>query len=241
MPEENTQGAASARWRGWLRQWEKLSARERNLRTAGAAIALIVVYALLLWPLADKRIGKLLYDQEKMAMREKNSVQKNAAPVAPLPKLGGRSPSAAQAELSELARQLETVRQELQVLNARFVPLDDSLAMNALKSGLTSLAEAGDMEVTAIEHLYSRHEDKERVPTQQLIQEAAAHNPFKRPLMVMKARASFRGLMQFLDGLADLPYVAAPVGCDIAVEVERHPESQAIVRQWLQINIKFAI
>lgn len=241
MSEHGLLDNLGQRWRDGWRHWERLSPKERNLHAAGVAMTLIAAYALLLWPQTSSRISKLAYDQEKMAVREKNSAQNAAKPVAPPPSLGGKSLPAARTELAELESQLKTVRSELQHLNARFVPLDDSLAMNALKSGLTSLAEAGDMEVTAIEHVYLRIEDKDRPPTPQLIQEAAKQNPFKRPLMVMKARASFRGLMQFLDGLVSLPYVAAPVGCEITVEAERHPQTNAVIRQWLQVNIKFAV
>ena len=55
------------------------------------------------------------------------------------------------------------------------------------------------------------------------------------------ARASFRGLMQFLDGLSKLPYVAAPVASSVTVVVERNPQTQAPIRQWLEVRIKFAV
>lgn len=228
-------------WHEWRRTWEKLPAKDRNLRTAAVAFALIGIYAVLLWPQAGKRIGKLEYDLEKMAVREKSAAKTEAKPLVPPPSLGGRNQRDAELELQGLKTQLEEVTLELRGLNARFVPLDDSLAMNALKSGLTSLAEAGDMEVMAIEHVYTRSEDKDKPPTPQMLQEAAKGNPFKRPLIVVHARASFRGLMQFLDGLHQLPYVAAPVGSDIKVEVERNPQTNAPIRQWLDVRIKFAV
>lgn len=228
-------------WREWRQGWEKLPAKDRNLRTASIALLLIGLYAVLVWPQANKRIGKLEYDLEKMAVREKSAAKAEAKPLAPPPSLGGKSQRDAELEFQALKTQLDEVRLELRGLNARFVPLDDSLAMNALKSGLTSLAEAGDMEVMAIEHVYSRSEDKDKPPTPQMLQEAAKGNPFKRPLIVLRARASFRGLMQFLDGLNQLPYVAAPVGSDIRVEVERNPQTNAPIRQWLDVRIKFAV
>lgn len=230
-----------AQWQNWRGQWQKLSPTDRNLRTAAVAGGLVILYAALLWPQAEKRIDKLSYDLEKMAVREKSAAKAEAAPLTPPPNLGGKNPREAEQELRALKSQLDETVLELRQLNARFIPLDDSLAMNALKSGLTSLAEAGDMEVMAIEHVYTRVEDKDRPPTPQLLEEAAKGNPFKRPLIVLRARASFRGLMQFLDGLNQLPYVAAPVGSDIVVEVERHPQTGAPVRQWLDVRIKFAV
>jgi hypothetical protein len=228
-------------WHEWRRSWEKLPAKDRNLRTAAAAFVPIGLYAVLLWPLAGTRIGKLEYDLEKMAVREKSAAKAEAKPQVPPPNLGGKNQRDAELELQAIKTQLDEVSHELRGLNARFVPLDDSLAMNALKSGLTSLAEAGDMEVMAIEHVYARSDDKDKPPTPQMLQEAAKGNPFKRPLIVVHARASFRGLMQFLDGLNQLPYVAAPVGSDISVEVERNPQTNTPIRQWLDVRIKFAV
>lgn len=233
--------ACLARWRDWRRAWEKLPAKDRNLRIAAVGFLMIGLYAVLLWPQTDQRIAKLAYDLEKMAVREKSVAKSEAKPLVPPPNLGGKNQRDAELELSALKIQLDEVTLELRGLNARFVPLDDSLAMNALKSGLTSLAETGDMEVMAIEHVYTRSEDKDKPPTPQMLQDAAKGNPFKRPLLVLHARASFRGLMQFLDGLNQLPYVAAPVGSDIEVEVERHPQTKAPVRQWLDVRIKFAV
>lgn len=228
-------------WLEWRRSWEKLPASDRNLRTAAVGGVLIALYAGLVWLPANERIAKLEYDLQKMTVREKSAAKAEAKPLQPPPSLGGRNLREAESELQGLKAQLDELSLELRSLNARFVPLDDSLAMNALKSGLTSLAEAGDMEVMAIEHVYTRSEDKDKPPTPQMLQEAAKTNPFKRPLLVLHARASFRGLMQFLDGLNQLPYVAAPVGSDIKVEVERHPQTQAPVRQWLDVRIKFAV
>lgn len=230
-------------WRELLARWVALSARDRNI-AIGVAIAICVgIYALLIWPMAGKQIARIEYDLQKQAVRDKASSKATAAaPQAQLMAgLGGKNVSEAKRELDSLKRQLEDKRAELTRLNAGFVPMDDLLAMNVLKAGLTSLAEAGDMEVLALEHVQGRTDDKDRAPTVQAIREAALANPFKRPLVTMRARASYHGLMQFLDGLSALPYVAAPVASDIEVEVERDPKTQAPIRQWLRIQIKFAL
>jgi hypothetical protein len=221
--------------------WQKLPSTEKNTYTAVAAAVCVALYFALLWPSAHTRLSKLEYDLEKQAVRNKAAAKQQATPATLAPSLGGRNPGEARRELDDLKRQLEHITAEVARLNAAFVPIDDSLAMNVLKTGLTSLAEAGDMEVLALEHVYLHSEDKDRSPTPEMVRKAAQANPFKRPLIVMHARASFRGLMQFLDGLARLPYVAAPVSSEISVQVERHPETQAIIRQWLDVQIKFAV
>lgn len=221
--------------------WSRLSAKDKNTYTAVAGAVVAAVYFALLWPLAHQRLTRMEYDLEKQAVREKNAAKQQAAPAAPPPNLGGRNPKEAERELEALHSQLEETRAEVARLHAAFVPLDDTLAMNALKTGLTRLAEAGDMEVLALEHVYLRTEDKDRPPSVELIREAAQGNPFKRPLVVMRARASYRGLMQFLAGLSSLPYVAAPVWSDIAVQVERPAEGRSAGRQWLEVKIRFAV
>lgn len=242
MSEPRLKEQLAARWLAWRLAWGRLPATQRNLYTAAAAGTLVALYAVLIWPLAGQQIDKLRYALEKQAVRDRKTAQGSAQQAVTVPaSLGGKGAEDAKVELRDLKRRLEETTLELADLRRRFVSLDDSLAMNALKSGLTSLAEAGDMEVAAIEHVHLRAEDKDRPPTPALIQEAARNNAFKRPLLELRARASFHGLMQFLDGLGQMPYVAAPVGCDIKVQVERHPQTGAPVRQWLELRIKLAV
>ena len=222
--------------------WLKLPEKEKHIYTAAAAGVVIALYFALIWPLAHTRLSKLEYDMEKLAVREKNAAKATAtAQVVPAPNLGGKNMTDGRKELDELHQQLERIQGEIRSQRNAFLPLDDSLAMNALKSGLTGLAEAGDMEVIGLEHAYLRPEDKDKPPTSQMLQEAGENNPYKRPLLVMRAKASFRGLMQFLDGLSALPYVAAPVTSEISVHIERDPTTNQAIRQWLDVKIKFAI
>lgn len=241
MREDLTRTTLRLRMRQLRATVQRLPDKEKNTYTAVAAALCLALYFGLIWPLGHTRLSKLAYDLEKQAVRDKAAARQPARPSSPPPTLGGKNLVEARRELNELHRQVEDSRNEVARLNASFVPLDDNLAMNALKAGLTSLAEAGDMEVLALEHVYLRNEDKERAPTPQVLQEAAQGNPFKRPLIVMRARASYHGLMQFLDGLSRLPYVAAPVSSDISVQIERHPETRTPVRQWLDVQIKLAV
>ncbi|MDR0578326.1 MAG: hypothetical protein LBI87_12560 [Candidatus Accumulibacter sp.] len=221
--------------------WTARKSGEKNLHVLIAAVLLATFYFAAVFPFSYKEIDRIGYNLEKARAREKASgSRQGAAPRAP-GAFAGKNLGDAEKERDALRRKLEENRAAVAALKNSFVPLDDTLAMNALKTGLTSLAEAGDMEVLGIEHIYARAEDKDRAPTPRLIQEAASGNPFQRPLLVMRARASYRGLMQFLFGLSDLPYVAAPVWSDIGVGVERDPRTRAPIRQWLDVTIRFAI
>lgn len=241
MSESTPLHAAQNTMRSYWKIWQQYPAKEKNTYTAIAVAVCIALYFGLVWPVAYKRLTKLEYDLGKQAIRERATAKNASSPPPPPPSLGGKNLIEARREQEALHQQLEETRADLMRLNARFVPMDDGLAMSVLKSGLTGLAEAGDMDVLALEHVYLRSEDKDRPPTIQMIQEAAQANPFKRPLIVMRAEASYRGLMQLLDGLSSLSYIAAPVSSDISVQVERHPQTKAIIRQWLAIQIKFAV
>lgn len=223
------------------RYWDARSAKQRNALAAGVALVLCLAYGLGIYPRSAHRADKLAYELQKLSVRAKAASKSGEVAFVPPPSLAGVNPAQAEREHKALLRQLEETTQELRALRAQFLPLDDSLAMNALKSGLTSLAEAGDMEVTAIEHVVTREQDKDSAPSAELLRSMANANPFKRPLVRMRARASFRGLMQFLDGLPQLPYIAAPVASSIVVVVERNPKTNAPVRQWLDVRITLAL
>ena len=236
-----TAGALWKAWKAW-KAWVAKKPGEKNLHVAVAALIVAAIYFAVVFPIANKEIDKLAYNLEKAQAREKTVARQQNTPPPPTPSaFGGKSLKDAEKELEDLRQKLVENRTAVNALKNAFLPLDDTLAMNALKTGLTALAESGDMEVIAVEHVYARNDDKERAPTAQMIQEAARSNPFQRPLLVMRARASYRGLMQFLLGLSGLPYVAAPVWSEISVGIERHPQTRAPLRQWLDVTIRFAV
>jgi hypothetical protein len=228
-----------------LARWQAQSPSVRNRIATSACVGLTVFYAGLIWPFTHKRLGELEYQQEKQTVRLKSS-GKAAAPAA-APDLGGFSPMEARREQQKLGESITMLEAEQQRLDQRFVALDDLESLQALKSELTRLAEAGDMEVQVLEHIYLRKEDRDRPPTVELLQEAAAANPYKRPLLRLKARASYRGLMHFLDGLAGLSHIAAPVWSDIEVNSEKAaPDTNPLrggntPKQWLEVEIRLAV
>ncbi|MDR3220531.1 MAG: hypothetical protein LBU46_00775 [Candidatus Accumulibacter sp.] len=229
--------APGALWKAWTAK----KPGEKNLHVLIAAVVLAAFYLAAIFPLSYKELNRIGYNMEKARARERTLGRQSVTPPPAPNAFSGKSLRDAEKERDTLRQKLEETRAAVADLKNTFVPLDDTLAMNALKTGLTALAESGDMEVLGIEHIYARAEDKDRTPTPQLLQDAARGNPFQRPLLVMRARASYRGLMQFLLGLAELPYVAAPVWSEIGVGVERHPQTKAPVRQWLEVTIRFAV
>jgi hypothetical protein len=227
-------------------RWRKLSTRQRWQAVFGLCAFLIVFYALIVYPAGHKKLETLRYREEKLNVRIKNS---GGASTPSQQDRNELSLEQANRELAKAAADLDSLKKEEQRLLERFVALDDLEGLQVLKSALAQLAETGDMEIAAIEHIYKRREDRDVPPTRELLLAAGQENPYKRPLLRFKARASYRGLMRFLDGLGSLPYLAAPVWSDIHVNSEKRPKNTgknldsgaSKPREWLEVEIHLAI
>jgi len=228
-------------------RWRRFSAAERHQIVGAACFLIALFYGLLLWMPGNKQLGELHYKEQKQAARNKSSAKTDAA--LKNFNFDGQDIEATKKELGKARASLATLEAERHRLSARFVPLEDLESLQALKTDLTQLAASGDMEITALEHIYARPEDRDRPPTLDLLKSAAGANPYKRPLLRLKARASYRGLMEFLDGLKGLPRIAAPVWSDIQVNAEQavaerdgalgNPATPP--KQWLEVEIRLAI
>jgi hypothetical protein len=227
-------------------RWRKLSGAQRWQAVLGLCVFLIGFYALIIHPVGKNKLETLRYREEKLNIRIKNSGGGGFTPGKQ--DKNELSMEQANREVAKVEATLNDLKKEQQRLLQRFVALDDLEGLQVLKSALAQLAESGDMEITAIEHIYARKEDRDAPPTQERLLFAGQENPYKRPLLRFKARASYRGLMRFLDGLGDLPYLAAPVWSDIHVNSEKRPKttgnnldtSASKPREWLEVEIHLA-
>ncbi|MDR0528997.1 MAG: type II secretion system protein M [Zoogloeaceae bacterium] len=217
-------------------RWAKFSPAERHQIAGAASFMIALCYALLIWAPGDKRLGELVYKEQKQSIRSRSA--NKAEEELKKNNMAGLNPQAIQLDLARARASLERQEAELERLLARFVPLEDLESLQMLKAELTRLAENGDMEVIALEHIYRRPEERDRPPTLELLKESMTANPYKRPLLRLKARASYWGLIAFLDGLSGLSHVAAPVWSDVSVKSDAAPNS---TRQWLEMEIRLAI
>ncbi|MDR3086379.1 MAG: hypothetical protein LBU45_00255 [Azoarcus sp.] len=229
--------------------WNRFSPAERHQIVGAACFLIALCYGLLIWMPGNKQLGDLTYKEQKQNARARTSDKAGDA-------LKGFSfdsldVAATREELTRARKSLAALETERNRLLGRFVPLEDLETLQSLKSELTRLAERGDMEITALEHIYRRKEDRDRPPTLELLKDASEGNPYKRPLLRLKARASYRGLMAFLDGLSKLSKAAAPVWSDIGVKIEdagKHGSPPggpgntfSSPKQWLEVEIHLAI
>jgi hypothetical protein len=232
---------SAGRWTSQVKAfWKRFSAAEQHQLVGAGCAVIAIFYGLLVWYPGNKTLGELQYQEQKLNARKKAS----GAGGAP-PKLDGINTAATQKDLDRARETLARQEAELKRLNARFTRLDDLESVQMLKSELARLAESGDMEVTALEHIYRSSDDRDRPPSQELLKASAQASPYRRPLLRLRARASYRGLMQFLDGLGALTFIAAPVWSDIQVRMDTRPRdilsSSNAPKQWLEVEIRLAI
>ncbi|MDR2030695.1 MAG: hypothetical protein LBP86_00170 [Azoarcus sp.] len=233
--------------------WNRFSGAERHQLVGATCFVLALFYGLLIWYPSHKHLGELVYKEQKK-QRARQASSRGASADLQKFNFDGLNVQATRQELAKVRMSLATLEAERARLLARFVPLDDLETLQALKSELARLAESGDMEVTALEHIYRTPSDRNRPPTPELLKKAGEGNRYKRPLLSLKARASYRGLMAFLDGLPQLSRVATPVWSNIQVRGSARPRetrshdvlgmssaSGAAPKQWLEVEIRLAI
>jgi hypothetical protein len=219
-------------------RWRRLSTRQRTQAIFGLCAFMIVFYALIIYPSGHKKLETLRYREEKLNIRIKNSGRAFTPGKQEKDELGTEQ---ARREIAKVEATLSGMKTEEKRLLERFVALDDLEGLQVLKSALARLAETGDMEIIAIEHIYAQA-GRDTPPTRELLMAAGQENPYKRPLLRFKARADYRGLMRFLDGLEELPYIAAPVWSDIRIGSGKNAPTRANeAAARLEVEIHLAI
>ncbi|MDR1661051.1 MAG: hypothetical protein LBR95_01275 [Azoarcus sp.] len=226
--------------------WLHFSLTERHQIVGAACFLIVVFYGFLFWYPGQKKLGDLAYREQKQTVRNRTAAK--SAPHLKKFNIDGLDVLTTQRELTAVRNSLAALETDRTRQSARFTPLDDLETLQALKSELTRLAESGDMEMTALEHIYAHSDNRDLPPTAELLKSASEGNPYKRPLLRLKARASYWGLMAFLDGLSTLPRIAAPVWSDISVKIGKLNNSNESIlgiakapKQWLEVEIHLAI
>jgi len=161
-------------------------------------------------------------------------------PRVAVPRWTGRSPAALNMEVAGLKEELEHQKTALARLGPRFASLTDVAPTRELLEEITRLAEASDMELNLLEFKGLKREEKGQAPSVDRLARLAKDSPYKRPLVRLTARASYRGLMEFLDGLAELPYETAPVWLSVEVKTDAAANRRPRL-QWLDVTMDLTL
>ncbi|TCP01515.1 hypothetical protein [Rubrivivax gelatinosus] len=220
-------------------RWQRLGeAERRRVPLIAAALLLAALSALHAFVAHPARL-KARGDLTRLEQRARQASQQ--APVLPPGSLGARSPAALAREAAGLRGELERQRARLAALEPAFAPLDTLEPGRELVAALTALAEGADLNLTRLELQGLKREEQGQPPSAERMRQLAQAAPYQRPTMRFEAQASFRGLMQFLDGLSTLPYTVAPVWLSLEVRAAPAPAGEAPRLPWLEVKMDLTL
>lgn len=234
LPHEPGAEAGRSGWSGRLQaRWLAMPEAER--RRVPLVLGILVLastlaaHALLTMP------ARLKTDQDHARQSQRAAAGKRA-PKQATPRWAGKSAGALRREVQGLKDEVATQQARLADLEPRFASLAQVGPSRDLFEALTGLAASADMELETLEQKGLKREERDQPPSVARLAGLAAASPYQRPLVRLKARASYRGLMQFLDGLSGLPQVVAPVWISIEVATDA-PNGGRPRLQWLNVEM----
>lgn len=224
------------------RFWKNLPRRQQNVLIAVFAALLAGWFFLVETPRIEKKLRALAaqIDIREKGRRASQPAQKPAAPAG--------DPVLLARERRELEARVPALAERVKKKEARLAPLDDPAAQQRLQLALAKLAQGSDVEMESLrlidEETRRGARDESLVPTVERLR-GVLGNEFRRPLYLFKARASYRGLMQVLDGLGRLEHAVVPVNLAVTVQAELAPHKEGarerqIRRQWLDVQLILA-
>jgi hypothetical protein len=213
----------------WLRLPEAERRRVPLVLGILALASALALHAMLTMP------ARLKAEQDHARQSQRAAAVKKA-PKQAAPRWVGKSAGTLRREVQGLQDELATQRARLADLEPRFASLAQVGPSRDLFEALTGLAASADMELETLEQQGLKREERDLPPSVGRLAGLAAASPYQRPLVRLKARASYRGLMQFLDGLSSLPHTVAPVWISIEVATDARNGGRPRL-QWLNVEM----
>lgn len=220
-------------WPALAARWSALPENERR-RVPMVLGILLLASTLLLHGVVN--LPARTKAEQTLSRMTGRALKAKAGPKVAVPRWTGRSPAALGIEVAGLKEELQTQKAKLALLEPRFAALSEIGPTRELVDALTRLAEASDMELTLLEQKGLKREEKGQPPSVERLAQLASQSPYKRPLVRLTARASYRGLMGFLEGLAELPHETAPVWVSVEVKTDASGGQRPRL-QWLEVTM----
>lgn len=220
-------------WHGMVARWQALPDTDKRRVPLVLGILLLAATMLLHGVVNLPVRSKAEQDLSRMTGR---ALKLKEGPKVTPPRWTGRSPAALNIEVAGLKEELDKQKQALALMEPRFASLAEVESTRELLAEITRLAEASDMELTLLELKGLKKEEKGQAPSIERLQRLAKDSPYQRPLVRLTARASYRGLMEFLDGLAELPYESAPVWLSVEIKTDAAGNQRPRL-QWLDVTM----
>jgi hypothetical protein len=177
-----------------IERWRKLSAKERFKAQIVMAFMIIGVYGLILYPISHRK----LQESERMIHRRKDRIEKRAN----IKDVGGNnlSPKVLAVKIEDVEKRIEEVSTSFGGgdLDSGFAPVESDEARQELLVEISTLAERTGVDLLSI--------SRKGVPVRNEKAAAPAPSDLGRPMLEIKAAASFKRLLDFLHGLKDLSF-----------------------------------
>lgn len=220
--------------RNAVSRWKKLPRQHQNQHLIIFFIISLVLCATAVFYSGAQTDGAKM----ELAKQQKKNKTSSAAPTLSGDISAGTTIDELNTSLAALQKALNEARAREAHLHTRLAPNNDLQAQQTLKSAITALAYDNDMILEQLDDVGLSKEEREAPPNEARWGKLA-RNAYQRPLLNFKARASYRGLMHFLDGLKQLPFMVAPVRFDIEVKYEK--DASGVLKQWLFVSMDLSL
>ncbi len=220
-------------------RWTALSPADRRrvplVLTIFLAVALLMLHIFATLPAQDKA----RQDLSRIQGRAKQSASATKKTMT-VPRLTGKSVVVLKREVEGLQAEIARQQARLADVEPRFASLADPSQTRELYDALTVLASRSDLRIGTLALKGLKKEERNQAPTMERLAQLASETPYGRPVVRLEADASFRGLMQLLQGLESLPYRSSPVWMSVEVKTDA-PEGGRPRLQWLQVAMELTL
>ncbi|MCG8492377.1 MAG: hypothetical protein MI743_12235 [Sneathiellales bacterium] len=177
--------------------------------------------------------------QENMVNRRLNRMETRLKKV--------EEPTESAAKLEKQLKALEDnhtqLRKQMEFLSEKFIPLDKPNRLKNMRLEVSQLAAKAGMDIDQIRSALSG--DPQAAPPTAEIIELESKNRFGRPLISLRAKSDFNGLMQFLQGLrnfsSNISVVRLAMEADRSFPDAEDEQQQANLPQLLDVELILAM
>ena len=182
----------------WQKKWRRKSEKEKNQIAVVVVMMIVAAYALLVFQFTYSENNDVL----KMYNRQKDRLEKKRAKAPPKPpNVGGLA-----RKLKSIDKQIEVALQSKEKLGGSFVSLNDAGEIRKLRFTISNLAKESGINIQRmVDAGLVRTANDSDAPSAKDI-ESVTDNPYGRPLLKVRAQASYSGLLDFFDNLSSLKY-----------------------------------
>jgi len=176
--------------------------------------------------------------QDNMVNRRLNRMETRLKNVAE----PTESASKLEKQLAALEENHESLRKQMEFLSGKFIPLDKPGRLKGVRLEVSQLAAQSGMDIDQIRSAVSG--DPQAAPPTTEIIELESKNRFGRPLISLRAKSDYGGLMHFLQGLRNFPSNISVVRISLEADrfaPEEEEQEQTNLPQLLNIELILAM